>query len=47
MIIKKKVYKQLKTFLTKDIITFEKHFNKLYLFSDEINFKSNAFNDFI
>lgn len=41
---KEEGYKQLKTFLTKDIITFEKHFNKLYLFSDEINFKSNEIN---
>lgn len=41
---KEEGYKQLKTFLAEDIITFEKHFNKLYLFSDEINFKSNEVN---
>jgi len=33
---KEEGYKQLKVFLTENRVTFEKHFNKLYLFSDEV-----------
>ena len=41
---KEEGYKQLKIFLTTNEITFEKFYNKIYIFSDEIEFKEKEVN---